>query len=148
VKTCSIILILWITSTSANALQGPVNVYEPQALALVAKHEVEQMQAASDSFFCLSLPKHKDPSRVILKKINGQDLHLRRGSDCWKTPKGFLLLINSYDKTGADSVKIIIELDDMNLNNAHVVTRLRQSTYELQLTKQGWEIKSFEMKSL
>ena len=58
------------------------------------------------------------------------------------------MLINSYDKTGADSVKIIIELDDMNLNNAHVVTRLRQSTYELRLTKQGWEIKSFEMKSL
>jgi hypothetical protein len=122
--------------------------FEPQALAAVAKHQLAQMQIHPRQLVCLSLPNYQDPDRSSLRQINRHDLHLRPGSECWKPPKGFLLLVNNYQQSDRTNIEIKIEVDDMNLNGAHVVTRLREATYRVRAEGQHWRVESYQARDL
>jgi len=139
--------ILFIAAACAVAQPHEVNSFDAQALATVAKHQLEQMRLPPDQRVCLSLPNHRDPDRSLLNRINGHDLRLRFGSACWRNPNGFLLLVNKYQQTDRGSIEIKLEIDDMNLGGAHVVTRLREVDYKLRGEGELWKIKSSKAKN-
>ena len=139
--------ILFVAAACAVAQPHKASSFDAEALATVAKHQLNQMRLPPDQRVCLSLPNHRDPDRFLLSRINGHDLHLRFGSACWRSPNGFLLLVNNYQQTDQSSIEIKLEIDDMNLGGAHVVTRLREVDYKLRAEGKHWKIESSEAKS-
>src|SRR5882724_1406254 len=141
------LIALIITSVCASAGQASANSYDPSALAVVARDQFDRINPSFRGLVCFSLPNYKNPKESTLNKINGKTLHLQPGTKCWKPPKGFLLLVNDYQALDSRSLVIKIEIDDMNLKGAHVVTRLREDTYKLKLEGQSWKIESHESKA-
>ena len=141
------IAVLILTFVSGSAGQASTITYNPQVLAVVAKDQLDRIDPSLRALVCLSLPNHEDPKPSSLKMINGETLHLQSGTKCWKPPQGTLLLIKDYKRLDSRSVAIVVELDDMNLDGAHVVTRVREDTYKLKLEGRDWKIESLKSKS-
>jgi len=120
------------------------NECEPQAVALVAKHQIERMKLGKKQLVCVSLPNYKDPSADFLKKINEQRLTLSPGSVCREPPKGIVILIIQCRKVSEQAVELRLEVDDMNLDSAHVASRLRTATYRIRVNGDQWKIDSYE----
>jgi hypothetical protein len=137
---------LLLVSICVGGGQSDHNQYEPDAIAVVAEHQLKEMKFPPEQLVCLSLPNYKDPKTQFLQKINGQGLHLRPGSSCWKPPRGFLLLLNDYQR-GKEGIEVRVEVDDMNLDGAHVTSRLRETKYELRFDNGQWKISSYSVTS-
>jgi hypothetical protein len=139
--------VLLVAAGCAVAQRYDATSFNAQALAAVATHQLEQMRLSPDQRVCLFLPNRHDPDRSLLKQINGHDLHLRVGSACSRHPEGYVLFVNKYQQVDRNNISIKVEVDDMNLGSAHVVTRLREVDYKLRADRKIWKIESSETKN-
>jgi hypothetical protein len=138
------VILLFVCIWGATAQRAQTEC-ESEAVASAAEHQIGQMKLGSGNLVCLSLPNYKDPKPEYLRKMNTRELHLLPGSSCWKSPRGFLLIIEKCSKPSHELMQIQMEVDDMNLNGAHVASRLRKVIYKLKLGDGQWKVDSYQI---